>query len=474
MLSDVLQKLAKIVGDENVLSSPADLYAYGFDASIHHAMPDVVLKVSNSKQVEKIVKLAYEEEIPIIPRGAGTALCGQCIPIHGGIILDMTAMNVIKEIRVEDLYCVVEPGVIYEKLNRELAKENFFFPPTPGSGDVCTIGGMVAVNASGMRAIKYGATRDYVLGMEVVLPNGKKVHFGTRTIKNSSGYQLERLMVGSEGTLGVITEVTIRILPLPEKRAVALASFPSLEKAGEGVANIIASSLLPSGLEIMDSVCIQAVNKAMNIGLPQAEAVLLVEVDGAESVVKRDVVKVAEICKKSGATSVKFAYESEEMLKLWKGRKGVLPSLSRYGEKMVSVSLADDMSVPISNIPKAIMSFQKVAKKYGIIIGTYGHAGDGNLHTKVLIDPLAEKSWEKAEKAVDEIYKAVLSLGGTVSGEHGIGISKAPWMQKERKEMLSVMEAIKKAIDPKNIMNPGKMMQWKGSIIAYVRYPVIP
>ncbi len=468
-----MRQLTNIAGEENVFSSTADLYAYGFDASIHHAMPDVVVRAKNSAQVGEIVKVAYTHAIPLIPRGAGTALCGQCAPIHGGIILDMTAMNVIRAIRVEDLYCTVEPGVIYEKLNKELAKKNFFFPPTPGSGDVCTVGGMVAVNASGMRAIKYGATRDYVLGMEVVLPSGKKVRFGTRTIKNSSGYQLERLLVGSEGTLGVITEITLRILPLPEKRALALASFPSLEKAGNGVANVIASSLLPSGLEIMDSVCIRAVNKAMHIGLPESEAILLVEVDGHEEVVKRDVLKVAEICKKSGATSINFAYESEEMLKLWKGRKGVLPSLSRYGEKMVSVSLADDMSVPISNIPKAITSFQRIAKKYDIIIGTYGHAGDGNLHTKVLIDPLAKKSWETAEKAVNEVYQSVLSLNGTVSGEHGIGISKAPWMQEERKEMLAIMEAIKEAIDPKNIMNPGKMAQWKGSIIAHVRYPVI-
>jgi glycolate oxidase len=211
----------------------------------------------------------------------------------------------------------------------------------------------------------------------------------------------------------------------------------------------------------------------MHIGLPESMAPLLIEVDGSEEVMKKDIRRVADTCKKSGATSIKFAYESTDMLTLWKGRKGVLPSLSRYGEKMVSVSLADDMSVPISNIPKAIKAFQRIAEKYGIIIGTYGHAGDGNLHTKVLIDPLEKNSWTNAEKAVDEVYKSVLLLKGTVSGEHGIGISKAPWMQEERKEMLALMEAIKKVIDPKNIMNPGKMAQWRGSIIAHVRYPVI-
>jgi len=359
----------------------------------------------------------------------------------------MTPMKRIKEIRVEDLYCTVEPGIIYGKLNEELAKKNFFFPPSPGSGDVCTVGGMVATNASGMRAIKYGATRDYVLGMD------------------------EKLMVGSEGTLGIITEITFRIIPLPEHRAISIASFDSLEKAGQGISNIIASGLLPSALEIMDSVCIKAVNKSMGIGLPECEALILAEVDGEEEVIKRDIKLIADICKESGAGNIEFTYDKDRMAELWRGRKGVLPSLSRYGEDMVSVSLADDMSVPISKIPVAIKKFQEIAKKNGILIGTYGHAGDGNLHTKVLINPTAEGSWKRAEKAVDEIYRVVISLGGTVSGEHGIGISKAPWMQVERKDSLVVMEEIKKAIDPKNIMNPGKIMQWKGSIISYLRYP---
>ncbi|MEA2054427.1 MAG: FAD-binding oxidoreductase [Candidatus Thermoplasmatota archaeon] len=472
MLSGAVVEIIKdIVGEENVITSAAELYTYGFDASIHHHAPDIVARVKNTKHVSKIMRLAYENGIPVIARGSGTALSGQAVPIKGGIILDMTAMNKIKEVRVEDLYCVVEPGVIYGRLNQELAKKNFFFPPSPGSGDVCTVGGMVATNASGMRAIKYGATRDYVLGMEVVLPDGDVTHFGTRTMKNSSGYQLEKLMVGSEGTLGIITEITIRIVPLPEKRAIALAPFDSLERAGQGVSDVIASGLLPSALEIMDSVCIKAVNKSMNIGLPESEAIILAEVDGAEAIIKRDIKRIADICRESGASNVTFTDDEEEMLNLWKGRKGVLPSLSRYGEDMVSVSLADDMAVPISKIPVAIKKFQEIAKKYGVLIGTYGHAGDGNLHTKVLINPLINGSWERAEKAVDGIYNTVIALHGTVSGEHGIGISKAPWMKIERKESLQVMEAIKKAVDPKNIMNPGKMMQWKGSIISYLRYP---
>ena len=373
---------------------------------------------------------------------------------------------------MEDLYCVVEPGVIYAQLNKELEKSRFFFPPTPGSGDVCTIGGMVATNASGMRAIKYGATRDYVLGLEVVLPSGEVIRTGTRTLKNSSGYQLDRLFVGSEGTLGVITEITLRVSPLPKARALALVAFDDLVKAGQCVSNLIAKPLIPSGIEIIDKVCIQAVNKAMHVGFPEVEAMLLVEVDGHPKVVEEEIEQVSEICKESGAVSVEFSKDKETMAKWIAGRKAVLPSLSRYGEKFVSVSLADDMAVPMSKIPKAVAAFQEIAQRNGVIVGSYGHAADGNLHTKMLLDPRSKKSWENGEKAVKEIFDAVLALGGTVTGEHGVAISKAPYMQKERPTALATMKAIKNALDPNNIMNPGKIMDWEGSIITKLRYEV--
>jgi glycolate oxidase len=345
-----------------------------------------------------------------------------------------------------------------------LVEKGFFFPPTPGSGDICTIGGMIAVNASGMRAIKYGATRDYVLGLDIVFPHGK-VRFGGKTIKNSAGYQVERLIVGSEGTLGIITEATLRIAPLPEKRAIAVASFDDVIKAGEAVATLIAQRMLPSGLEIMDKVCIQAVKKSMKIDLPDAEAILLIEVDGPANIVSSSIEKIVSMLREY-TVNIEFTDDDKKMLKLWEGRKGVLPSLSRYGDDMVSVSLADDMCVPISKIPFAIREFQRIASKYGIIIGTYGHAGDGNLHTKVLINPLKDEQWIKAEKAVNEVYSAVHRLGGIASGEHGIGISKSPWLNGD----IQTMNQIKMAIDPHNIMNPAKMNQWKKSIVTHLRY----
>ncbi|MBC7081798.1 MAG: FAD-binding protein [Thermoplasmatales archaeon] len=455
-----IEKILKEIDNSRIFLKKCDLYTYGFDASIHHAIPDIVIKPKSAEEVEKIVKIANEHRIPVVARGAGTALCGQAVPTHGGILLDMTGMNKIKEINVNDLYCVVEPGVVYASLNEELAKYGFFFPPTPGSGDVCTIGGMIAVNASGARAIKYGATRDYVLGLEVVFPYGRK-RLGGFTLKNSSGYQIERLIVGSEGTLGIITEAIIKLAPLPEKKALAILPFNDLMEAGKCVSKIISSGILPSSLEIMDNICIKAVNKAMNIGLPDTEAILFIELDGKENEVKEEIEKIKKMFK-----GIEFTDDEKEMQRLWKGRKGILPSLSRYGDDMVSVSLADDMCVPISKIPDAIKEFQEIAKKYGIIVGTYGHAGDGNLHTKVLLNPRDENSWKNAEKAVDEIYKAVKKLRGLASGEHGIGITKAPWMDEDGE----TMERIKKAIDPNNIMNPGKMMQWKKSIISHLRY----
>jgi len=471
MRKGVVEELEKIVGKERLSTRIADLYVYGFDASIHHKTPDVVVRPLNTKEVSDIVKLANRTKTPIVPRGAGTAMCGHTVPLKGGIIIDLTGMDKIKEIRVEDLFCVVEPGVVYDKLNLELAKKGFWFPTTPGSGEACTIGGMVATNASGMRAIKYGATRDYVLGLEVVLPTGDVIHTGTRTLKNSSGYQIDRLMVGSEGTLGIVTEITLKLAFKPKASAMTLAAFNSLEDAGRCVSNIIARPLMPSAIELMDSVCIKAVNKCMNIGLPECEAICMIEVDGHPVAVDDELKIVEEICKQSGAVSTE-ASKDKKRIDYWTyARKAIMPALSRYGEKFVSVALADDMSVPISKIPEAVVAFQKIAANNGVIVGTYGHAADGNLHTKMLVEPTSEDSWKRGEKAVGEIYDKVLELGGTVTGEHGVSITKAPYMKKERADSLSTMKAIKKALDPNNIMNPGKMFDWEGSIIKYLRYP---
>jgi glycolate oxidase len=468
---ELVKEMGSIVGKENLSTRIADLYTYGFDSSIHHHDPDVVVRPRSTSEVAQLVSLAAREGIPVVPRGGGTGLCGAAVPIHGGMVMDLTRMDVIKEVRVNDLYCVVQAGVVYDRLNEALAPYRFFFPPTPGSGEACTIGGMVATNASGMRAVKYGATRDYVLGLEVVLADGSIIHVGTNTIKNSSGYQLERLFVGSEGTLGVITEIILKVAPRPKSSAMVLAAFDRLEDAGACVSNLISVPLIPSATELMDDICIRAVNKAVRAGLPNVQAICMIEVDGEPDIVSKELRTVEEVARRSGASTVQVSEDAKQMARWTSARKSVMSALSRLGDDLVSVSLADDMAVPISRIPEAVVAFHRIAEENQVIVGTYGHAADGNLHTKMLLDPCSEEAWRRGERAVGQIFDTVISLGGTVTGEHGVGMSKAPYMMRERPDAWRTMLTLKKALDPQNIMNPGKLMQWEGGIIRNLRYP---
>ncbi len=471
----LIAKLTEVCGANDVNATQAELYAYASDSSIHRAMPDVIVRPETTQEVSEIVKLANEYLIPIIGRGAGTALCGHTVPIDGGIIVDFQKMNEILEKHIEDLYVVVEPGVICDDLNKELAKDGFFFPPDPGSSHSCTIGGMVIANASGQRAVKYGATRDFTMGLETVLPNGEIVQMGTRTVKDASGLQLARLMVGSEGVLGLVTKIILKVVPKPQKTASAVATFDTLEKAAKCVGDIIKAPVVAARMEFMDNVCIQAVNTAQNMGLPDVESILLIGVDGHPASVDDEIRKIEEICKASGALDVRFTTDPKEEAKLWSGRKAMIPSLSTFKKGWACVMLADDMGVPMSKIPEAAKAFRAIADKYGLYIPTYGHAGDGNLHTKVIMDPTNQEHWDNVEKAVTEVYDVVLSLGGTTTGEHGSAITKAQFMHKERgKAQIDAMKAIKKAWDPNNIMNPHKMMQWENGFITDLRYHVCP
>ncbi len=470
---DIIKQLQDIVGDEYCRTNNADLYVYAFDGGIHRKKPDVVVQPQNTQQVQKIVQLANKYRVAIVPRGAGSGLCGMAVPIDGGIVIDLQRMNKIVDIRIGDLFCVVQPGVVCDDFNAALASYKYFIPG-PASSEVATLGGMIALNSSGGKAVKYGATRDYVLGLEVVTPTGDIVNVGTKTIKHSSGYQLEKFITGSEGTLGIITEANIRIAPKPEKIAACVASFDDLEKAGQAVADIIAKPLIPSQLEIMSAPCIKAVNKAANMGLPEVAGMLLIELDGPPDVVKRDVETVGDICKKAGAVNVEFTEDQKRITELWKARKQMIPSLSILKEEYATTMLADDMAVPVSQIPKAVAGIWEISEKYDIIIPPYGHAGDGNLHTKVLMSPADPEHWRQAEKAVTEVYDLIRSLGGTTTGEHGIGITKAPDFHRERKSMIPMMKSIKKVLDPNNIMNPHKIDQWTEGFVHELRYPTNP
>jgi len=471
MDSKTVEKIERIVGKDGYSTKTADRYTYGFDASIFHNSPDIVIQPTTTEQVSEIMKIANAEKIPVTPRGAGTGLCGSAVPIKGGIVLDMSRMNKIKEISVGDMWCIVEAGCVYNDINAALGKYGFQFPCAPGSAEAAQIGGMIALNASGMKAVKYGATRDFILGLTFVKADGEIVQSGTKTLKDSSGYQLARLIVGSEGTLGVITEVVLKFDTKPKASASVLAAFKTPEDAGRFVSALVAKPLIPAACELMDRVSIDAVNRALKNPLPDCQALCIVEVDGEPEIVERELKIVEEVANEVGATEVTATKDKAIAAKWTSARQSVMTALSSLKPGYSSVSLADDMILPVSKIPDAVKAYQRIADKYNVTVATYGHAADGNLHTKMLLNPLEADDWVRGEKAVNEIFDATIALGGSVSGEHGIGIAKAPDFQKERATELSTIKAIKQVMDPNNILNPGKMEQWEGSILTHLRYP---
>jgi glycolate oxidase len=467
--------LRELAGAENVRDGETDLYVYGIDASVHSARPSAVVKPDTAEHVKKILEYAQSEKVPVIPRGSGSAMCGQTIPINGGIVLDMKGMNRILEINIRDGYCRVEPGVVDEDLNLALKEYGFFYPPAPASSRVATIGGEIGNNASGVRSVKYGAARDYILGLNAVLPGGEELRCGTRTRVVSSGYQLERLFVGSEGTLGIITEATLKFIPTPRFRCLGISNFLKLEEAGEAVADIISSGSNPSMLELIDNVAIQAVNEATGLGLPDVEAILLFEADGmVKEGVEYEIRNIEKYCEKNGGFGIESSYDQTERSRLFAGRKQLFPSLAKYRSVLSTTALADDMAVPFSKMAETTRKIHDVAAKHNVIMTAYGHCGSGCVHTKILMDTSKKEVWEAAKKVVAEIYEYVQSVGGTTSAEHGIGISKGFAMQQEHRDLLTVMRGIKKVFDPDNICNPMKLMDapddWLGA--TDLRYSV--
>jgi len=453
-------RLREIVGEQNIKTDPSDLYIYGSDSSVHHAMPWAIIRPENTSQVQDIMKYANENIIPVVARGGGSGMCGQTVPIEGGIILDMKGMNKILEINLEDVYCRVEPGVVDDDLNLALKQYGVFYPPTPASSRIATIGGEIANNASGVRSVKYGATRDAVLGMKVVLPNGDLVSLGARTRVEASGYQLHKLMVGSEGTLGVVVEATLSFVPLPEFRCMGVANFDSLKDAGEAIGSIMASGAIPSMLELLDSVAIKAVNKTMDLGLKEVAAALIFEADGmVKEAVDYEINKMKAVCTKHNGQDIHASYDPKERAKIFLGRKKLFPALSKYDDNLASTSLADDMAVPYSKMAELAGKIHEIADKNNIVMTAYGHCGSGCMQTKILMDTKRKDQWNSAKKAITEVYEFVRSVNGTTSAEHGIGLSKAESFKVEKSDSLSLLNNIKKALDPNNILNPGKLMQ---------------
>ena len=454
-----IERLKGIVGEENVKDNIADLYVYGSDSSVHEAMPWVVVRPHTIEEVQNIMRYANPRLIPVIARGAGSGMSGQAVPIKGGIVMDLKRMNKILEINLEDTFVRVEPGVVDDDLNRALKPYGVFFPPTPASSRVATIGGEIANNASGVRSVKYGAVRDSILGMKVVMANGDLMNLGAKTRVEATGYQLDRLMVGSEGTLGIIVEATLKFVPIPKFRCLGIAKFNEIEDSGNAISEIMSSGIVLSMLELMDNVAIKAVNQALNLGLPDVEAILMFEADGmAKEGVDIEVKRMMEICKKHNGFGIELSYDAKERTRIFSGRKKLFPALSQFKEFYSCTSLADDMAVPYSKMAETAKKIHEIAKRNNVIMTAYGHCGSGCMHTKILMDPRKKSQWEDAKRAVFEIYEYVRSIGGTTSAEHGIGISKAPAFKREKSDSLNLMRAVKKAFDPNNILNPGKLM----------------
>ncbi len=452
-----LEKIEQMVGKENVKTDLVDRICYSRDMSLHEGIPDAVVFAHTAHEVAKILALANEERFPVVPRGSGTSLTGAALPCLGGITLDLGRMNRIKEINPKDNYVIVEPGVICQELNNALAPTHFF-PPDPASAALCSIGGMISTNASGNRAIKYGTTKDYLRGLEVVLPSGEVIRTGSLVPKFSTGYDLTHLFCGAEGTLGVITEATLKILPSPEYIAFAQISFKSIEDAGNAATEILTSGLNLSSCEIFDKVSINVVNKAMGLGIPDHVGCLLfLEIDGHRQVVKEQIEKINQICTTHGMIRADWDDDPAKKVLIWKGRQGIVAALSMHKRGSRYMPMLEDFGVPLSMIPDTIKEIRKVAEKHHLTIATFGHVGDGNLHACVIMDPMNKEEWAELKEIGKEFIDLALKHRGTLSAEHGLGIAKASFINQELGPGHEVMKTIKKSLDSNNILNPGKM-----------------
>ncbi len=451
----IIKALQEIVGKENVTTEPADLLCYSYDATQQKFRPDVVLFPADAAQIARVLKLANIEKIPVFPRGAGSGFSGGSLPVGGGIVVVTSRLDRIVRIDTENLVAEVEPGVVTEQFQQAVEKLGLFYPPDPASLKFSTLGGNVAECAGGPRCVKYGVTKDYILGLEVVTPQGDIIRTGGETMKGVVGYDLTKLMCGSEGTLGIITKIIIKLLPLPEAKKTMLIIFDSIDGAAKGVSAIIRGKIIPTTLEFMDAATLDCVRKATGLQLPEAaRAVLIVEVDGDRELIERQAQKILEIVAPLGVVETRVAQSAAESDEIWKVRRSVSASLRKVNPDKFN----EDICVPRSKVPDMIRKVEETANRYNIPIVNFGHAGDGNIHVNVMIDRKVPGELEKAEKAIEEVFAAALALGGTMSGEHGVGITKAPYIPMELDPMaVAYMTTIKRALDPNNVLNPGKI-----------------
>ncbi|PSL48456.1 glycolate oxidase [Salsuginibacillus halophilus] len=460
MAEAYVEALRGIVPDERLRVDLAERYSYSFDASFGEYLPDVVVRPDSDEEVSEIVKLANEYNVPVYPRGSATSLSGGPLPVHGGIVLDMSQFKHKLEIDKENMIAIVSPGVLTSDIHEAAAEYGLFYPPDPSSAHVSTIGGNILENSSGPKGLKYGTTKEYVIGMNVVTPTGERVRTGGRTVKNVTGFDLTRLIVGSEGMLGIVTEVTLRLIPEVKARKTMLATFETSVDCGRAITNVLSKGILPAAMEFMDNACIRAVEHFKPVGLPvDAGALLILEVDGHPYSVDDEMKEASEVCESAGAMTVEVAETEEQRANIWKSRKMVSPAVTEMGPTKIS----EDATVPRGKIPDMMERLAEIREKYNLNLVVFGHAGDGNLHPNIITDKRNTEEMKRAEDAVSEIFEAAVELGGTLSGEHGIGTLKAPYMVMEYGEAgVELMKTIKAAWDPNNILNPGKMFAENG------------
>ncbi len=455
MDNTIVDRLKQIVGEKNISTSITDKITHSYDATQEKHLPDAVVYVCSTEQVSEVMKLANDNKIPVLPRGAGSGFTGGTLPIRGGIVLVLTTMDKVLEIDTENLIAVVEPGVVTAEFQRQVEKLGLFYPPDPASKDFSTLGGNVAECAGGPRCVKYGVTKDYIMGLEVVTPAGEIINTGGETLKNVVGYDLTKLFVGSEGTLGIVTKIIVKLLPKPEAKKTMLVQFTTIDGAAQSVSAIVGAKIIPTTLEFMDAATIGCIRTVSNIPIDdECQAILIIEVDGDREVLDGQTKRILEIIEPHGILETRIAETDEESEEIWQVRRIVSPSLKKVNPDKFN----EDIVVPRSRVPDMIRELEGLSEQYGVPIVNFGHAGDGNIHVNVMVDLREEGMEEKVEEVMDKIFRAAVDLGGAISGEHGIGTSKARFLDYGYDHAtIEYMKRIKQVWDPNNILNPGKI-----------------
>ncbi len=456
MKKEVKEKIKSVVGEKNFTDSQEDLICYSYDATpLFNRLPEAVVFPESAEQISEIVRLANEAPFNVVPRGAGTGLSGGAVPVENSIVIVMTRWNKILEVDTDNLTATVQPGVITSTLQNTVEKYGLFYPPDPGSMNVCTLGGNVANNAGGLRGLKYGVTKNYVLGTEMILPDGSLLKTGGKNVKDVAGYNLRDFIVGSEGTLGIITKILLKLIPMPTQSVTLLAYFDKLTGAANSVTGIISNRIIPCMMEFLDNTTINCVEDFTGIGLPRnSEAVLLIEVDGRGSIVAEDAETVIRILKKNNASAVQTAKNPAETALLKSARRSAFSALARRRP----TTILEDATVPRSELPVMIEKVIEASRKFGVVFGNFGHAGDGNLHPTCLTDERDNKEIADAHRAFEFIFNEAIKLGGTITGEHGTGLAKKQFLEQVAGSPgIELMKIIKRTVDVNNIINPGKI-----------------